>query len=118
MLSMTPTNELREELREMLAETIPPGGIDSDTLFTEEQINSLLVKSVNVYMAASKGWERKADLLLAKNNGLESYSIGMEKYTFTSLEAALKFCQSRAEYYSKLAGAGSRVIKVRPPRVL
>ena len=48
---MTPTNELREELREMLAETIPPGGIDSDTLFTEEQINSLLVKSVNVYMS-------------------------------------------------------------------
>lgn len=115
---MTPTNELREELREMLAETIPPGGTDADTNFTDAQIDRLLTRSVSIYTAASKGWERKADLLLTKNNGLESYSIGMEKYTFTSLEAALKFCQSRAEYYSKLAGAGSRVIKVRPPRVL
>lgn len=115
---MTPTSDLREELRELIAEVIPAGGTDANTRFTNTQIDRLLTRAANINVAAAQGWTLKANMLMGENGGLQGYSVGIEKYTFTDIEKALEFCQSRAEYYSKLAGAGSRVIKVRPPRVL
>lgn len=114
---MTPTEDLRTELRELIAEVIPAGGTDADTRFTSTQIDRLLTRAANINVAAAHGWTLKANMLMGENGGLQGYSVGQEKYTFTSLDDALEFCQNRAAYYSKLAGAGSMIVRVRPPRV-
>ena len=114
---MTPTDELREELREMIAEVIPPGGTEASTRFTTAQIDRILTRAANINVAAAQGWTMKANMLMGEHDGLQGYSVGQEKYTFTSLDDALEFCQNRATYYSKLAGVGSMVVRVRPPRV-
>jgi len=114
---VTPTDELREELREMIAEVIPPGGTEASTRFTTAQIDRILTRAANINVAAAQGWTMKANMLMGEHDGLQGYSVGQEKYTFTSLDDALEFCQNRATYYSKLAGVGSMVVRVRPPRV-
>lgn len=48
-----------EILRSILSESIPLGGVDSDTMFTDEQIDQLLLdRTMNE--AAAEGWAVKA----------------------------------------------------------
>jgi hypothetical protein len=115
---MTPTDDLREELRELIAEVIPAGGTDADTRFMTTQIDRLLTRAANINAAAAQGWTLKANMLMGENDGLQGYSVGQEKYTFTELDDALEFCQNRAAHYSKLAGAGSMIIAVTPPSII
>lgn len=50
-----------DRLRDLLGEGIPEGGDESDTLFTDEKINDLLLSAGNdVERAAYEGWRVKA----------------------------------------------------------
>lgn len=48
------------QLRQLLGESIPPGGAESDTLFTDEEITNMLANSPNLERAAYEGWRAKA----------------------------------------------------------
>ncbi|MFY9495934.1 MAG: hypothetical protein WAP29_02305, partial [Halanaerobiales bacterium] len=82
---MTPTAELREELRELLDEVIPAGGADSDTRFTDAQLDRILAKTRNIYAAAAEGWTRKAAMVQREIGQIKSYSVGQEKYDMADL---------------------------------
>jgi len=49
-----------EQLRQLLGETIPEGGTDADTLFTDDEIQSYLDATSSVDRAAYEGWRVKA----------------------------------------------------------
>jgi len=56
-----------DRLRAYVGERIPTGGADTDTMFTDDEINDLLTNfqsplqgNEGLYLAAAEGWERKA----------------------------------------------------------
>lgn len=53
-----------ERLRDLLGESIPPGGSEADTLFTDEKVLDLLTLSGgDLDRAAYEGWRAKAAAL-------------------------------------------------------
>lgn len=116
---MTPTDELREELRELLDEVIPSGGTESDTRFTDAQIDKLLTRVRDINEAAAAGWKLKAAWAMSERGGLEESSAGDEKHKFVSLEKYRDHCLAMAEMYAELApGSGSRLFSIEEPDVL
>lgn len=117
---MTPTVELREELRELLDEVIPAGGADSDTRFTDAQLDKLLTRANNVYAAAAEGWTRKAAMFQRELGQVESYSVGQERYDIAKAKDLLEYALKMAETYSRMATSsmGSVILKFKPPEVL
>lgn len=117
---MTPTEELREELRELLDEVIPEGGAESDTRFSDAQINRLLSKSKNIYAAAAEGWTRKAAMFQREVGQIQSYSVGQEKYEMAKAKDLLEYALKMAETYKHMAASGvvSIMFKIKPPEVL
>ncbi len=115
---MTPTIELRNELRELLNEVIPDGGTESDTRFTDAQLDRILTSARNIYAAASEGWIRKAAMFQTKE--IQSYSIGQESYTFTKSTEMAEYALKMAEMYASMAskGMGSTILRFEPPEVL
>jgi len=83
---MTPTTELREELRELLDEVVPEGGTESDTRFTDAQLDKLLTVANNIYSVAAEGWVRKAAMLQRELGQIEQYSVGDESYKVVNPE--------------------------------
>lgn len=49
-----------ETLRALIGEKIPVGGSENDTLFTDEEIETLLAEASSIEIAAAKGWRMKA----------------------------------------------------------
>lgn len=49
-----------DRLRKLLGESIPPGGKDSDTLFTDVDIADLLARTGGVEQALPEAWAMKA----------------------------------------------------------
>jgi hypothetical protein len=47
------------EVRENIGETIPEGGAETDTLFTDEQIGKWIEGSPSLETASLKGWKKK-----------------------------------------------------------
>ncbi len=117
---MTPTAELWEELRELLDEVIPEGGTESDTRFTDEQLDRLLSKARNIYAAAAEGWTRKAAMFQRELGQFESYSVGQERYDLAKAKSMLEYALMMANTYSRMAASsmGSMVLKFTPPEVL
>jgi hypothetical protein len=115
---VTPTNELREELRELIDEVVPFDGVDSDTRFTDAQLNRVLARAKNINAAAADGWTRKAAMLQRELNGLQGYSVGQEKYDFVRLKDALEYAFKMVEFYRQGSGPGSLILGVTPPAVL
>ena len=117
---MTPTAELREELRELLDEVVPEGGTESDTRFTDAQLDRLLGKSRNIYAAAAEGWTRKAAMLQRELGKIEQYGVGSENYKIVNLTTAINAALSMAKAYREMAGSsmGSVILKFKPPEVL
>lgn len=117
---MTPTEELREELRELLDEVIPEGGSESDTRFTDAQLDRLLGKNRNIYAAAAEGWTRKAAMFQREMGQVQSYSVGQERYDLAKAKDLLEYALKMAETYSHMAtsGMGSMILKFKPPEVL
>lgn len=117
---MTPTDELRQELRELLDEVIPEGGTESDTRFTNAQIDRLLERASNIYAAAAVGWTLKAAMFQRELGKIESYSIGQEKYDLRKLKDMLEYALKMAEIYNHMAASsmGSMILRFQPPEVL
>jgi len=117
---MTPTDELRQELRELLDEVIPEGGSESDTRFTDTQLDRLLSRANNIYAAAAEGWTRKAAMLQKELGQIESYGVGQERYDMRKLKDMLNFALKMAEIYNRMAASsmGSMVLRFQPPEVL
>ena len=117
---MTPTIELRNELRELLNEVIPDGGTESDTRFTDAQLDRILAKTRNIYAAAAEGWTRKAAMVQREIGQIKSYSVGQEKYDMADLTSLLEYALKMAETYSRMAASsmGSVILKLKPPEVL
>lgn len=117
---MTPTDDLREELRELLDEVIPPAGTESDTRFTNAQISKMLTRANNIYAAAADGWTRKAAMLQRELGQIQSYTVGQERYDMHKLQDMLNYALKMAETYSGMAAnsMGSLILKFKPPEVL
>ena len=117
---MTPTAELREELRELLDEVVPEGGTESDTRFTNEQLDRLLSKANNIYAAAAGGWTRKAAMFQRELGPVQSYSVGQERYDLAKAKELLEYALEMAETCSRMAASsmGSMVFRFTPPEVL
>jgi len=119
---LTPTDELRTDLRELLDEEIPEGGSDSDTRFTAVQVDSMLTGAHNVYAAAAVGWTRKAAKLQRELGRKKSYSIGQEKYDYETLKDNLGYALTMAQTYQGMAGPAptsvSMLFDVAKPEVM
>jgi len=113
---MTPSPELHQKLRKLLNEMLPsPPGTDADTNFTNAEIDDLLRAAPNIYAAASVGWAEKAALLVGD---IESYGVGSEKYTLSSLRDRLAHAQAMSKQYQEMSAdksGGSFMIRARPP---
>jgi hypothetical protein len=117
---LTPTAELRTKLRKLINEQIPAGGTETDTRFSDSDLDDLLTESTTVYAAAATGWTMKAGMFQSQ---IESYTVGQEKYDLTSVKDQYTQALAMAEQYAAMAKAknptGSGIIlKITPPEVL
>lgn len=72
-----------DKLRQLLGEQVPPGGSESDTLFTLEEINDLLSENGDMERAAFEGWRVKA----AKLSNLVDSTEGNSQRKFSQLHS-------------------------------
>ena len=117
---MTPTPELRTKLRKLLDERIPEGGSDTDTRFSDTDLDELLVEATNIYEAAATGWTMKAAMFQRELGQIESYSVGQERYDMRKLQDMVNYALKMAETYSRMAASslGSVILKFKPPEVI
>ena len=117
---MKPTVELKQELRELLDEVIPEGGTESDTRFSDEQLNRLLSKSRNIYAAAAEGWTRKTAMYQRELGQIQSYAVGQERYDLANVKDMLEYALMMAETFRQMAARsmGSTILRFKPPEVL
>jgi hypothetical protein len=121
---MTPTDDLRDELRELLDEEIPVNGTEADTAFTNERLDRLLQSAANVYAAAAEGWRRKAARIQKRLGDIASYQTGAEQYERVNLTTALSGSLKMAQTFDEMAktppanAAGSFMLNVKRPEVI
>jgi len=116
---MTPTDDLRLELRELLDEAVPSGGTDADTRFSNEQIDALLTNANDINEAAANGWTRKALRAMSERGGLQESQAGEEKHKFIDLEKYREHCLAMAKMFrDQIPSKGSRLLGFDAPDVL
>ena len=97
---MTPTDDLRLTLRMNLDETIPPGGTDADTMFTNAEIDNLLMQSQTIEEASWRGWVIKGiRLATASAGGLVQAQMGAEQFKWADPSDLFKLCQDMAKFW-------------------
>lgn len=115
---MTPTAELRTELRELIDEIIPAGGTDANTRFTDQQIDIILTAANSVNEAAAAGWERKALRAMSERGGLQESQAGNERLKFVTIESYRDHCWQMVAYFrGKLPSTGSRLLGYEAPTI-
>lgn len=111
---MTPTEELRSRLRKIIDESVPVGGTDGDTRFSDADINELLSDAENVYLAASEGWTLKAGKMQSELGVLTETQAGDERHKRVDLSTVRNYCIGMARIYAEkgkeLLGGGSRLM--------
>jgi len=125
---MTPTDDLRLTLRMNLDEVIPEGGTDADTLFTDAEIDNLLIQSKTIEEASWRGWVIKGMRLamqsMSGGGGLISAQMGAEQFKWsegTTLDL-FNLCKQMAEYWwnqipagmAPSVGGGARILTIQP----
>lgn len=117
---MMPTAELKDQLRLLIDEVIPNGGSDTDTRFTDAELDSIIAEAVDIYAAASEAWFRKAARAMSERGGLEESTAGDERLKFVSLQEYEDHCLRMADMYGKRSkiGGRSRVLGFDAPDVL
>jgi hypothetical protein len=108
---VTPTDELREQLRLLLDETIPEGGTAADTLFTDAELDLLLTLSSTLDQAAAAGWKLKAQRVMSPTAVVEA-RFGSESFRFTSPKDLADFALGMAQRFSR-----GRVLSLARPRL-
>ena len=98
-----------DRLRALLGESIPPGGADTDTFFTDADITDLLTNhqgptGSNMFLAAAEGWSRKAGAFANLVNAQEGGSNRMMSDLYTH-------AQQRESYFLSMA-QGRRTTRI------
>jgi hypothetical protein len=100
-----------QRLRSLLAEKIPDGGSDVDTLFSDEEIDDFLMQGGTVEAAAYYGWKAKA----AEYTNLADVTEGNSSRNFSDMAAnALKM----VELYAEAAGVGGTSARVKVKKIV
>jgi hypothetical protein len=100
----------RTEIRLKLGEPIPEGGTDSDTLFSDVQVDNLVDKHGSVDEALGEGWQIKAGLLA----GLVDVAEGGSKRNLSSLhQNALRMAEVYG-FTEATAPGGQGHVRIRP----
>jgi hypothetical protein len=117
---MKATDDARGELRMCLDEEIPAEGADTDTGFTNTQIDSALQQSTSVYRAAQKLWLVKAARLQKLAKEAKKYALGSgESEEYVTIAEQSAYALKMAAEYGKLAGVGtSALLSIAKPEVL
>lgn len=97
-------------LRVKIGETIPEGGSDADTLFTDAQVGQWVDESKNLNYAAVLGWEAK----MAHWAGLVSVTDGASSREMSDL---MDHAVIMANRYGKLA-EGARAGRTRVGKIV
>jgi hypothetical protein len=105
---VTPTPTLEAALRSNLEEVIPPGGTESDTMFSNAEVDALLTSAGSVEEASWLGWTKKA-IRLFKPGTLVSARVGNESYQFIGPADARKAALEMAEFFRNLIPVGTSV---------
>lgn len=107
-------------MRKLLDERIPEGGSDSDTRFSDADIDELLSEAANIYEAAAAGWTLKATMFQREAGQIRSYSVGQERYEMSNPKDLMEYALKMAETYSRMAASsiGSVILKFKPPEVI
>lgn len=107
-------------MRKLLDERIPEGGSDSDTRFSDADIDELLSEAANIYEAAAAGWTLKATMFQREAGQIQSYSVGQERYEMSNPKDLMEYALKMAETYSRMAASsiGSVILKFKPPEVI
>jgi hypothetical protein len=79
-----------EQLRQMLGESIPDGGTDADTLFTNIEIEQFLENGPNLEYAALSGWRIKAARLASLVDTTEGNAARKLSQAFTQAQDMVK----------------------------
>jgi len=96
-------------LRQLIGESIPPGGAAEDTFFTEEEITDLLERNSSVVQAAAaEGWAMKAAEYVQFVDVEESGSI-------RRMSQLYRQAYQMAQYYAQKADAANAAVGA--PRV-
>lgn len=110
-MSLTPTHELREELRRLVDERVLPGMLPSDTRFSDTEVDRLLSGATHIDGAAAEGWRLKASRAMSERDGLQEANSGDTKFKFVTIEAYRDHCLAMAAMHNDRApGRGSTVL--------
>jgi hypothetical protein len=92
-----------DRVRQLLGEEVPLNGVDTDTLFTEEQIEGLIFDNESTDAAVAEGWRIKA----AKFASLVDTAEGTSKRAMSDLH---KNALAMAEVFggTDAGGGGAR----------
>jgi len=105
---MAPTPELEQALRVLIDEVVPPGGTDTDTRFTDAEIDVYLQTADSLQEAAANAWMAKAAKVVSNTAGILSVSAGSERVQFATPKDMADFAMRMAQYYRGLIpGFGS-----------
>lgn len=97
---MKVTIELRAKLRKWLNEKIPSGGSDTDTRFTDTDIDELIIDADTLDGAASQGWLEKAGMVAEELGAITETATGDERYKYRSLKEQHNYCLKMKEEYA------------------
>jgi hypothetical protein len=110
---VTPTDDLRLTLRMNLDETIPPGGTDADTMFTDAEIDNLLTQSQTIEEASWRGWVVKCmrltlQALESGGGALVQFQMGSEQFKWSEGGSGNvgDICKSMIEFWWNQIPAG------------
>ena len=120
---MTPTDDLRLTLRMNLDETVPPGGTDADTMFTDAEIDNLLISSQTIEEASWRGWVIKGmRIAMATLGNLTQADMGAESFRWADPKDLLDFCKEMAGMWwdqipagmAPTIGGGALILSIAP----
>jgi hypothetical protein len=103
-----------QKLRQLLGETIPTDGDESDTLFSNEEIEEFLAAQENIERSAYEGWRVKA----AKLSNLVDTTEGNSQKKFSqALSNALDMVKIYAKSSSGSTEGRTRIGRIKRPGV-
>lgn len=117
---MLPTKSLRDRLRKLVNDPLPLPGSEGQPIFSDGELDETISEAETVFGAASTLWTIRAAMIQSQ---IESYSIGEERYDYTSMKDQYSHALKMAETYAgmqKTTGKkkSSVLLKVKRPEVL
>jgi hypothetical protein len=93
-----------DDLRALLDATIPEGGTDADTPFSDAEIAALLAASTTLEGAAAAGWRLRAARAQSEFDGLSRFSLDQQSFSFETLKERREHALAMASLYQEHGG--------------